>query len=296
MSARDEAAARFRGAFPDLKDAGGATIEQLRLFDDKLWNSLLPEDAIVEQVDAGAVKALWVSTPGASEDRAVIWFHGGGYSIGSAEGRRAIAAEVSRVAGCRVLVVDYRLAPEHPFPAAVEDAVEAFGWVAERIGPSAVVLGGDSAGGGLALAALLALRDKGAYLPGGAAVLSPLSDWTLSGESHQLKRDVDEFVTREMLEWLRDGYVGDHDPSHSWVSPALGDYSGLPPLLVLVGSHETLLDDARMVAAAAESAGTEVTLQVFDDMFHLWPMFSSMLPQGQEAIDQIGAFVRARLG
>jgi len=293
-AARDRAAGCFRAAFPDLKDARDVTIADLRRCDDALWNSLLAGDAVVEGVDAGGVRALWVSVPGARRDRAVLWFHGGGYAIGSAEGRRAIAAEISRAARCRVLVPDYRLAPENPFPAAVDDALKSYTWLSDLLGPSAVVLGGDSAGGGLALATLLALSSRGEAQPAGAAVISPLADWTLSGASHVEKRGVDEFVTTEMLEKLRPGYVGQADPADPLISPAFGNYEGLPPLLVLVGTDETLLDDARMVAGAATRCGTSVDLRIYDDMFHIWPMFSSMLPEGQQAIEDIGAFVRDR--
>ena len=293
--ARERAIATFRDAFPDLTDAEGVTIEQLRRCDDALWNSFLPSDALVEPVDAGGVPALWVGVPGSREDRAVIWYHGGGYTIGSAEGRRAIAAEVARVAGCRVLVPDYRLAPEHPFPAGVEDAVASFAWAAGQLGPASVALGGDSAGAGLVLATLLAARDRGLPLPAAAVAASPLADWTLAGESHRLKRAVDHFVTAEMLEKLRPGYLAGADPRDPLASPLHGDYAGLPPLLVLTGSDETLLDDAFGVARTAALAGVEVELRAFAGMFHIWPLFSTVLPEGRAAVELIGAFVERRL-
>jgi acetyl esterase/lipase len=293
-AARDRAVRLFRDAFPDdLTDAEGVTIEQLRRCDNDFWNSFLPENAIVEPVDAGGVPALWVGVPGSREDRAVVWYHGGGYTVGSAEGRRAIAAEVARVAGCRVLVPGYRLAPEHPFPAGVEDAIASCAWAVDLLGPASVVLGGDSAGAGLMLASLLATRDHGLPLPAAAVAVSPFADWTLASESHGLKRDVDQLVTAEMLEKLRPGYLGDTDPREPLASPVFGDYAGLPPLLVLAGTDETLLDDALGVVRRAALAGVAVELRVFDGMFHVWPLFSTILPEGREAVELIGRFAKA---
>ena len=271
---RDLAAARFRDAFPDLRDAADVSIAELRRRDDLLWNSLLADDAVTEEVAVSGVPCVWVAAPGARANRVVVWFHGGGYTIGSAAGRRAIAAEISRCSGARVLVPDYRLAPENPFPAAVQDAVEVISWATSEFGPDAVIIGGDSAGGGLALAALVATRDDKAAMPAGAAFISPLADWTLSSSSHESLREVDEFVTIEMLVNLRPGYLGEASPDHPLVSPALADLGGLPPLLVLVGSDETLLDDARTVVRRAIDAGGAAELHVFDGMFHIWPMFS----------------------
>src|SRR4051794_29306569 len=172
--ARDDAMAVFRGAFPDLTDASDVDVAVLRECDDALWDRFARPEAVIEPVDAGGVPALWLSMPGVRRDRAVVWFHGGGYAIGSAAGRRGLAAALSETAGCGVLLPDYRLAPENPHPAALEDALSAAGWAADSLGGAqAVLLGGDSAGGGLALAALLAARDRGGPAAAGAIAMSP---------------------------------------------------------------------------------------------------------------------------
>ena len=297
--AREAAMAVFRGAFPDLTDASDVDLAVLRQCDDELWDRFARPEAVVEAVDAGGVPALWVRMPGVRSDRAIVWLHGGGYTIGSAAGRRGIAAALGEVAGCAVLVPDYRLAPEHPHPAALNDALAAIAWAADEIGDAGaggLVVGGDSAGGGLALAALLAARDRGGPQVAGAIAMSPLADWTLHAGSHDANRDRDPFVTVEMLEWLRPGFLGAADPRDPLVSPRFGDYAGLPPLLVLTGTAETLLDDARGVTAAARTAGVAAEHHEFDDMFHLWPMFASMLPEGAEAVGLMGEFARRRLG
>lgn len=286
----------FLDAFPALTGGEPVTVEDLRGWDDDLWNSFLPDDAVIEPVDAGGVPALWVSVDGASPDQVLIWFHGGGYSIGSADGRRAVAAAISRQAGCRVLVPDYRLAPEHRFPAAVEDAVAVYRWAADLVGSSSIVIGGDSAGGGLTFATLFSAREQGLRQPAAAVTFSPLADWTASGQSHRVNKDLDPFVTADMLTDLGRAYLGDHDRRDPLASPIFGEMTGLPPLLILVGTAESLLDDARSVARSAEDAGVEVELTLFEDMFHLWPMFASVLPEGQQAIDLAGAFVRKHIG
>ncbi|TMR05726.1 alpha/beta hydrolase [Actinomadura soli] len=285
----------FLDAFPGLEDGSPVTVEDLRRYDDDLWNSFLPDDAITESVDAGGVPALWTGTEGASPDKVLIWLHGGGYSIGSAAGRRALAAGISRQAGCRVLLPDYRLAPENRFPAAVEDAVAVLRWTTELVDPSSIVIGGDSAGGGLAVAALLSSRDEGLAPPAAAVLLSPLADFTASGESHRINKELDPFVTAEMLAGLGEAYFGDSDRRNPLISPVFGDIAGLPPLQILVGTAEALLDDSRALARSAVNAGIDVDVRFFDGMFHLWPMFASILPEGQRAIDAMSAFVRDRI-
>jgi monoterpene epsilon-lactone hydrolase len=288
---REEAIAIFRGAFPDLVRADELSIEDLREADDALWERFVPADAMVEEVDAEGVPALLV-TAGAADDRGmVVWFHGGGYTIGSAAGRRGIAAEVSRRSGVPVLVPDYRLAPEHPFPAAVEDALASCSFASRRAGAGRIVLAGDSAGGGLALAALLALADGGLPQAAGAIALSPLADWTLSGATHRTHADRDAFVTVPILERLREGYLAGHSARDPLASPLFGDYAGLPPILVMVGEDETLLDDAIGVVDRATAAGVAAELRVFPGMFHLWPMFAPILPEGASALDELSAFV-----
>jgi monoterpene epsilon-lactone hydrolase len=255
----------------------------------------IPEDVTIEEVDAGGVPALLISAPDAAADRTVIWTHSGGYVFGSAHGYRSFGAALSHAAGARVLMVDYRLAPEHAYPAALDDATGAYRWLlGQGVEPGHVVIGGDSAGGGLAMATLLALRDAGDPLPAGGVAVSPLADFTVSGESMTTRAHLDPIASKEMLEGLGGLYRGDAAAADPYLSPVFGDFTGLPPLLVLVGSDEVLHDDATRLVAKATADGTDARLLVGQDQHHIWPLFASILPEGQEALDEIGRFARSR--
>lgn len=244
-------------------------------------------------VDAGGVRAEWVAAPGAAEDRVVLYLHGGGYVMGSVNTHRELAARLSRAAGARVLVLDYRLAPEHPFPAAVEDATAAYRWLlSQGIKPNRVVVAGDSAGGGLTLATLLALRDAKDPLPAAGVCISPWTDMEGAGASMTTRAKADPIVQKEMLLNMAKLYLGGKDPKTPLAAPLHADFRGLPPLLVQVGDAETLLDDATRVAERAKAAGVKVDLEVWDEMIHVWHLFAPVLPEGQQAIDKIGKFVR----
>jgi acetyl esterase/lipase len=253
----------------------------------------VPKDVTTEKVDAGGVPALWVRTPSASADRTIVYLHGGGYVIGTAEGYRELTSHLGRAADAQVLVVDYRLAPEHPFPAAVDDAVAAYRWLLSTgVSPKSVVIAGDSAGGGLTMATLLALRDAGVPLPAAAATLSPWVDLECTGETMTTKADVDPVVQREGVIGMAAMYLAGQDPHNPLASPLFGDLSGLPPLLIQVGTRETLLDDSIRLAGRAERAGVDVTFETFEEAPHVWHVFSSFLPEGRDALDQIAAFMR----
>jgi acetyl esterase/lipase len=245
----------------------------------------------VSEVDAGGVPALEVTAPGGRTDRALLWFHGGGYSIGSAAGYRAFASALASACRTRVIVPDYRLAPECPFPAAVEDATAAARWLVERFGMAATALGGDSAGGALAVAALVALRDAGAALPFRAVAVSPLVDLSARGASFDANAATDVALSRAAVANVRAIYLQGADPLDPGASPVVADLHGLPPTLVLVSSSEVLLDDARLLVERFTECGGEVTLVVEDGMVHVWPMFSSFLPEGARAIERIAAFL-----
>lgn len=255
-----------------------------------------PPDVRYEPVDAGGVPAEWTLAPGGDPDRVLVYLHGGSYNAGGVGSHRALCTQLARATGLRVLSIDYRLAPEHPHPAAVEDACAAlrFVWKSGRV-PAQVAIAGDSAGGGLALAALVSLRDAGDPLPAAAALLSPWTDLTLSGASFLGKADVDPMIVPSVLAVARDRYVAAAAPDSPTISPLFADLSGLPPLLVQVGSDECLLDDSTRLAERASDAGTNVVLEVWDDMIHVWQAFFAMLPEGRDAIDAIAAFLRARL-
>jgi acetyl esterase/lipase len=245
--------------------------------------------------EAGGVPAEWVSAPGADPDRVLLYLHGGGYCIGSIATHRSLVARLSAASGARVLNVDYRLAPENPFPAAVDDGVAAYRWLlGEGADPSRVAIGGDSAGGGLTAATLLALRDAGERLPAAGVLLSPWTDLTFSGESHRTRADEDPMVGVDGLRLMADAYRGSEDAEHPLVSPLLADLTGLPALLIQVGTAEVLLDDATSLAKRAEAADVAVSLEVWDEMIHVFQAFAPLLPEAQQAIDRIGAYLRER--
>lgn len=256
----------------------------------------LGEDVRITAVDAGGVPAEWVDTEGARADACVLYFHGGGYVIGSPRTHRGLVSEIGRASGVRVLSVDYRLAPEHPHPAAVEDGVRAWrflrgqGLAAGRIG-----IAGDSAGGGLTVATMLALRDAGEVLPPAAVCISPWLDLTLSGESMTTKADVDPMVQREALDRMASMYAGEGLRAAPLASPLFADLAGLPEILVHVGTAETLLDDSLRFVARLREAKVEVSLDAYEDMIHVWHAFATVLPEARDAIGRIGDFFRRRL-
>jgi monoterpene epsilon-lactone hydrolase len=227
----------------------------------------------------------------------VLYLHGGGYVIGSPRSHRHLAAAIARAAGARALLLDYRRAPEHPFPAAVDDALAAYRWLLESAGvaPGHVVVAGDSAGGGLTVATLLAARDAGLPQPAAGVCISPWADLTCSLGSYTTKAAVDPVVDTGLVQKMATAYLGAADPRTPLASPLHADLRGLPPLLVQVGGDEVLLDDARELAARAKRAGVDATLEVWDAMVHVWHWFLPMLDEAPAAIDRIGAFVREAL-
>jgi acetyl esterase/lipase len=273
----------------------GATLPEMRAGYEQ-FVSMVPmaADITCEKVNAGGVSAEWVCAPGASTGRAVLYVHGGGYVIGSLNTHRELCGGISRASGARVLALDYRLAPEHPFPAALEDAVAGYQWLlAQGIAPGAIAISGDSAGGGLTLATLVALRDRGLPLPGCAAVLSPWTDLAISGQSVTSRAAIDPMVQREAITFMADAYLGGQDARTPLASPLYAGLKGLPPLLIQVGTSETLFDDAVRFDAAARSAGVDVTFEAWNEMVHVFQSFGALLPEALEATERIGAFVKA---
>lgn len=270
------------------------SVAEMRLGFEILGRRLpVPDDVTTSAVHAGGVPAEWVVAPGADPQRVMLYLHGGGYVIGSLATHRGLAGRLSRAAAARVLLLAYRLAPEHPFPAALEDATAAYRWLlASGIKPARIVIAGDSAGGGLTIAALVALRDAGAPLPTAGVCLSPWTDLEGTGASVTTKAHVDPLVQPDRLLQLAAWYLGGAHPRTPLAAPLYADLRGLPPLLVQVGTAEILLDDATRLADRAKAAGVEVTLEAWEDMIHVWQLFAPMLQEGQRAIDGIGAFVR----
>jgi acetyl esterase/lipase len=254
----------------------------------------VPEDARIEWVDAGGVAAEWVSAPNAETavDKALLYLHGGGYAYCGPGTHRLLAYNLSAAAAMPCLLADYRLAPEHPYPAAVEDAVAAYGWLLDQgYRADRLAVSGDSAGGGLALAAMLSLRQLDRPLPAAIACLSPWTDLTMAGASISDKAAADPLVQPTSLERCASWYLGDRDRTDPLASPLHGDLTGLPPLLVQVGSEEILLDDARRLATRARTAGVAVEYQCWEQMFHVWQLYAPMLSEGRDAIASIGEFL-----
>lgn len=245
-------------------------------------------------IDAGGVEAEWVIARVAPAQPVVLFFHGGGYTVGSRRSHRHLAAAVGRAAGAAVLLVEYRLAPEHPFPAALDDALAAARWLRAQ-GSMPLVFAGDSAGGGIVMATLLRLRDAGEALPAAAVCLSPWVDLRCASSSYERLAARDPMLAPEELREMARGYLGGADARDPLASPVLADLRGLPPLLVQVGSEEILLDDARALAEAARRDGVDVTLEEWPDMVHVWHWFFPVLAEGQQAIEAIGEFARRSL-
>lgn len=271
-------------------------IEQRENFENIV--AVLPpvEGATYESVDIDGVPAEWVAADGVSDDRVVCYLHGGGYCIGSTNTHRNLATHLSRAAGARVLDVDYRLAPEHAFPAALEDATAAYRWLlSEGYEPRSMAIGGDSAGGGLTIATLVALRDAGDPLPAAAVALSPWVDLEISGESATTKVDEDPIIHPDGLKQYADAYLAGQDARTPLASPLYADLSNLPPLLIHVGGREVLLDDSRRLADRARDAGVDVVLEVSDEMVHIWHFFAGLFPEADESVGEIGDFLKQHL-
>ena len=253
----------------------------------------------VEIVPAPGVScpASWLR-PGAagSTTATMLYLHGGGYAIGGLDSHTPMATHIARASGCDVLLLDYRLAPEHRFPAAVDDAVAAYRWLLDGgVDPSATVIAGDSAGGGLTIATLLRLRDEGTQLPAAAVAISPWADLELAESVAREAADADPMVDQVSLRWMRDLYVGDADHGHPFATPLNGDLHGLPPVLIQVGEHEVLLSDSRRLAEAIRGAGGEVELEEWPGMFHVWHFFAGAMPEADAAVDALGRWVHQQL-
>ena len=253
----------------------------------------LPTDVRCDPVDAGGVPAEWITTPGVVAERVICYLHGGGYVMGSINTHREMVSRLSRAASARVLILDYRLAPENPFPAAVDDSTAAYRWLLHiGVDPARLVIAGESAGGGLTVATLVALRDAGESLPRAGICLSPWVDLECLGESMVTKAEIDPVLTRDSTLMLAKAYLGDTDPRTPLASPLYADLTGLPPLLIQVGTAEVLFDDATRLADRARAAGVDVILEPWDDMIHMWHSLAAILPEGEQAIDRIGEFIR----
>lgn len=260
------------------------------------WDRLFPlpaTDIATTPVVADGVDCLWFSAPFADSDRVVLYFHGGGYQLGSVRSHGDLMARIAGAARCRVLGVDYRLAPEARFPAPLDDALAAYEWLLKQgHSPQRIAFAGDSSGGGLAAAALLALRDRGRPLPSATVLLSAWTDLTAAGQSYATRAAADPLHQRPTILATARVYLGaDGDPRDPRASPLFGALHGLPPMLLQVGDRETVLDDSVSFAAKARAAGVLVNLEVYPQMIHVFQQFPELLPEAREAIIAIGRFL-----
>jgi monoterpene epsilon-lactone hydrolase len=254
----------------------------------------LDPDVTVEKTRIAGVPGEWIATPNVRDGRVLFYLHGGAYCLGSCDSHRGLASRLARACESRTLLIEYRLAPEHPFPAALEDATAVYReLIRSGVRPENLVIAGDSAGGGLTMATLISLRDGGDPLPAATVLLSPWTDLAGTGESMRTRAEVEAWIDPDKSHKVAKLYIRDLDPRHPLVSPLYADLHDLPPMLVHVGNDECLLDDSVRLVERAKNAGVEAEIKIWDEMWHVFHAFP--IPEAMEAIEEIGAFVRPRL-
>ena len=279
-------------AFPAGSDVG----ELRRLLRELTSAQPLPADVTVTAAELGGVPAAEITIDGTEPRHVVLYFHGGVYVLGDAVSAAGLAAQIGRRTDATVISVDYRLAPEHPYPAAVDDALAAYQALLDNgTAPSDIAFAGESAGGGLAIATLVSARDHGLPLPAAAYVMSPYADLTLAGTTIDTKREVDPLLSREALEARIRDYTAGQDAALDLISPIFADLSGLPPLIIQAGGHEVLLDDAVRLARQAATADVEVTLEITPRVPHVFQAYHPILDEAAAALDRAGQFLSAHL-
>jgi acetyl esterase/lipase len=287
--------AQFFNAENNMAELGWA--EQRARFD--ALAELMPKTSDKFEIEAATlngVKGEWVRASGATHDAALLYLHGGGYLIGSPKSHRHMVGALSVESGLSAFSADYRLAPEHPFPAAVDDAVAAYkGLLDSGIASARLAIAGDSAGGGLTIATLVALRDRGLSMPACAVAISPWCDLSQGGEAYRARAKRDPIVNKDGLDKMAAAYLNGADPKTPLASPAFANLKGFPPLLIQVGTEEALYDDALMLKAHADDAGVEVSFESWGGMIHVWHIFHPMLSEGRDAIARVGRFLKARI-
>jgi len=277
-------------------DASTARASRARLARIERWMPPVPADALVTWIDDPDIRGEWVAARGARDEAALLYLHGGAYSVGTPALYRELCLKLSAASGLRVLSLDYRLAPEHPFPAAVEDALGAWQWLRGQGFPaSRLAIAGDSAGGGLALATLLALRDADESLPACAFGLAPWTDLRATGESVMLNARSDPYIVARLLKPVAELYLNGADPGDPLASPLYGDPHGLPPLLLHVSEIEVLLSDSLRFAEQARAAGVAMELKVWPEMAHVFQLFARVIPEARRSIAEIGDFCRRHI-
>ena len=253
----------------------------------------------VEKINMEGIQAEWLIPFSSStrSEKVILYFHGGGYVTGSIEDHRMMCGLLANATGTKVLIPEYRLAPEHPFPAALDDALKVYQWLLGQGYSSAnMIIAGDSAGGGLSVATVLALKEKSGSLPAAVVCLSPWADLALTGQSHTTKAKAEAVLRKDVLhEWAL-CYTDESNLTNPLVSPVHGDFHGFPPLLIQVGSEEILLNDSTLLAEKAKSAGVDVTLKIWDGMWHVWQALGDMIPENKKTFEEIGEFVQGQFG
>ena len=273
-----------------------AAFRELAESANRRMESKLPPGLEVCPFDLAGMHAEWLIPTGANREKVILYTMGGGYISGSCNDHRTLVAKVAQNSGFTVLMFDHRLAPEHPYPAALDDSLTAYRWLLDQgTRPENILIMGESAGGGLCLATLLALRDQGFPLPAAAVALSPWTDLKLSGDSYRTKRNVC-ISPPGMSRVCSKYYVGDHDPTEPSISPLYGDLHGLPPIYINVGDYDTMLDDSTRFAAKAKEAGVDITLVVAPKMVHCYPLMAPMFPEATQALNEVCAFIKKHLG
>ena len=251
----------------------------------------------VEKINMEGIQAEWLIPFSSStrSEKVILYLHGGGYVTGSIEDHRMMCGLLANATGVKVLIPEYRLAPEHPFPAALDDALKVYQWLLDQGYSSAnMIIAGDSAGGGLSVATVLALKEKSGSLPAAVVCLSPWADLALTGQSHATKAKAEAILNKDVLrEWAL-CYTDESNLTNPLVSPVHGDFHGFPPLLIQVGSEEILLDDSTLLAEKAKSAGVDVILKIWDGMWHVWQALGDLIPENRKTFEEIGEFVQGQ--
>ncbi len=271
--------------------------QKIRDRSDKVGDYVKPHKNVrIIPVKAGSVPGEWLIPPGAPQDQVLLYIHGGAWFFGSTITHRSFLSHLVHASHVRALSINYRLAPEYPFPAGLEDCIEAYAWLqANGFAAQKIVVGGDSAGGNLTLALLVALRDAGKLLPAGAVALSPATDLAFTGDSVKNRRHLDPILSHSGSNSFIQDYIGKHDSHEPLISPLYADLHGLPPLLIHVGDHEILLDDATRFVARAIASGVDARLVVWPEMFHVFQIFTPFLPEANRAVEQIASFIQLKL-
>ena len=283
---------------PKFRRAGRSIAEWRTIMEQFTRSQMIPTGTEICPVSVNGIAAEWVCAPGAQTDVAILYLHGGAFVMCSPATHRELAARLSASANARVLVLDYRLAPEHSFPAAMQDATSAYRWLLNQgYTEKQIAMGGDSAGGGLTLQTLIALRDEGSTFPSAAFFLSPVTDWVrFDGESFSTRASSDPWITLDMCKFTAAHYVGANDPATPLFYPTDMNLAGLPPLCIHVGDHEALLSDSARLAERARACHVQVELKIWPRMWHVFQTTAAFVPEARQSLEEIGRFVGSHAG